>query len=158
MLLFYLEGRWPAVLQHSWKGRWVISTSALSKKKGVPFEDLRYRSMWISPTPKLEIVRLWDKTLTNPSTKVGTCTILLCFGDFEHHLQMSVGDYIPILGWCWIPTFTNPCSPKHSRKFTTKKSFQWMKIWVCPFSAVVGYMPAIRRTATSCAWNKSLFW
>ena len=32
-----------------------------------------------------------------------------CLGDFEHHFQVSVGDYIPIVGWCSMRTFTNPC-------------------------------------------------
>ena len=37
------------------------------------------------------------------------------FGDFEHHLPLFLGDYIPIVGWCSIWTFTKPCyEPTHT--------------------------------------------
>lgn len=37
------------------------------------------------------------------------------FGDFEHHLQVSVGRWSPTLGWCLIRMFTTPCTYEMDR-------------------------------------------
>ena len=52
-------------------------------------------------------------------------------GDFKHHFQVSVGDYIPNIGWYSIRTFTSPC--------WIQLLYSYILLYVCCFLNVIDF-------------------
>ena len=94
------------LLYTSWRESSNLIQSDLQQSKLIKCIDLSlYRSSF-QGNPK------WSNPIQSSEREIVHRHFLLSlYGDFEHHLQISVGDYIPNCWVMWnIGTFTNPCS------------------------------------------------